>query len=161
MDSAVKILRYNDEHSHSSDIIKTLKKSLSSLEFHKNTRITDHALSIFCTKLPKWKLTVQEQLDIKFITLTLLAHSCDWVKDAFYVQLNKVIKCVLSGLIKTSENTYDESSLKFFFDPAILLEICCFGLDARSEQVKFLLDGRFDYDISPLDDSIKDLNLHV
>ena len=116
----------------------SMKKSLISLEFHKNTSVINYALNIFCSKIPTWKLSDQEQQDIKFITLKLLSHSCDWVKDAFYTNLQKVIKSILSGLIKTNDEShlYDESSLKFFFDSAILLEICSFGLEARSEQVK-------------------------
>lgn len=138
MNSAIKILQYDDKQCSTPEIINIVKKSLISLEFHKNTSVINYALNIFCSKIPKWKLTDQELQDIKLIILKLLSHSCDWVKDAFYANLHKVIKNILSGLIKNNDEShlYDESSLKFFFDSTILLEICCFGLEARSEQVK-------------------------
>ena len=51
MNSAIKILQYNDEQCSTPGIINTLKKSLISLEFHKNTSVINYALNIFCSKI--------------------------------------------------------------------------------------------------------------
>ncbi|XP_077283131.1 rotatin-like [Arctopsyche grandis] len=137
MNSAIILLQNVDAQIESIDIIDIIKKSLVSLEFHKNARFITIVVDIFCLKLSKWNLSSGQWQDIKNITLTLLAHSCVWIQEAFYARVHSAVVKVLGGLIKTSDELkmYDESSLKFLIDPCVLMEMCSFGVASKSKQV--------------------------
>lgn len=137
MTSAIILLQNFDAQSDHFDIIDTIKISLISLEIHKNVKFITNVVDVFCLKLSKWNLSSGQWQDIKNITLTLLAHSCVWIQETFYVHVHSAVVKVLGGLIKTSDELkmYDELSLKFLIDPCVLMEICSFGVTSESKLV--------------------------
>lgn len=143
MNSAIQLLQEHKKLIKSIDILPIIKKSLLSLEFHKSSKIISIVLEAFSVKIMNWKLDVESWKQITSTTIELLAHNCQWVQTEFYSGILSIVETVLSGMIKSKDETFNEFSIKFLFEPSILKEICSYGIESDDAQVcrLFLLNN--------------------
>lgn len=135
--TSVNLLQNYDTLCNSPKVIQLLRDSLPALGVHKNTNFFSYVVDVFCVKMIGWKQIPSVMDDVRFITLTLMAHGCLWIQETFYSMIHDVVIQVLGGVIRTKDSSAirDEASLIFLLHPAILIEICSQGLESESKKV--------------------------
>lgn len=137
LSTSVNVLQNYDTLCNSPEVIKFLRDSLPALEVHKNTNFFNYVIDVFCLKMIEWKQIPSGMDDVRFITLTLMAHGCQWIQETFYSVIYDVVIQVLGGVIQTKDSSAirDEASLTFLLHPAIFIEIFSQGLESESKKV--------------------------
>lgn len=135
--TSVNLLQNYDTLCNSPKVIQFLRDSLPALEVHKNTNFFNFVIDVFCVKMIGWKQISSLMDDVRFITLTLMAHGSQWIQEAFYSMIHDLVIQVLGGVIRTKDSSAirEEASLSFLLHPAILIEICSQGLESESKNV--------------------------